>query len=86
MFASFPGGLMHDARKSDCVIDHEDDVDWDNIISNAESDYRSGDCVFDSTAYNTLEEALEAMNLVIDRFFEEEMHNVRSHILLDAGS
>jgi hypothetical protein len=77
---------MNDARKWDCVIDHKDDVDWDNIISNAQADYRSGDCVFDSTAYNTLEESLEAMNFVIDRFFEEEMNHVRSHVLLDAGS
>lgn len=76
---------MSDARNPDCIIDHEDDVDWNNIIPNAEVDYASGECIFDSTAYNTLEEALQAMDSVIDRLFEEEMNHVRSHVLLDAG-
>jgi hypothetical protein len=86
MFTSFPGGLMNDARKPDCVIDHKDDVDWDNIIANAEADYRTGECSFDSAAYNTHEEALKAMNVVIDQIFEEAINRVGSNVLLDAGS
>jgi hypothetical protein len=86
MFASFAGALMTDARKSDCIIDHEGDVDWNNIIPNLEADFRSGKCSFVSEVHDTHGDALKAMDAVIDRIFEEAMSRVRSKGLLDAGS
>jgi hypothetical protein len=80
------GGLMNDPGRSGCIIDHEDDVDWDNIIPTLEADFRSGECAFVSEVYDTHEDALKAMNAVIDRIFAEAMNRVRSDSVLDAGS
>jgi hypothetical protein len=75
-----------DRRKSDCVIDHEDDVDWNNIIPTLEADLRSGKCAFVSEVYDTHEEALKAMDAVIDRILQEAINRVRPISILDAGS
>src|SRR5438552_6761892 len=83
MFPSLAGTLMNDARKSDCIIDHEDDVDWNNIIPTLEADFRSGECAFVSEIYDTHEDALKAMNAVIDRIFAEATNRVRSDSVLD---
>ncbi len=77
---------MNDVRKSACVIDHEDDLDWNNVIASLEADFRSGECAFVSELYGTHDEVLKAMDAVIDRIFEEAMNRVRSNSLLDAGS
>ena len=77
---------MNDARKWDCIIDDEDDVDWNNIIPTLEADFRSGECAFVSEVYDTHKDALKAMDAVIDRIFEEAMNRVTSKSLLDAGS
>ncbi len=77
---------MNDIGKSDCIIDHEDDVDWNNIIATLEADFRMGGCAFVSEVYDNHEEALKAMDALIDRIFEEAMNRVRSNSLLDAGS
>jgi hypothetical protein len=77
---------MNNGGKSGCVIDHEDDIDWNNIIPSLEADLRSGKCAFVSEVYNTDEEALKAMDAMIDRIFQEAINRVRSNSLLDAGS
>jgi hypothetical protein len=77
---------MNDIEKSDCIIDHEDDVDWNNIITTLEADFRTGGCAFVSEVYDNHEEALKAMDALINRIFEEAMNRVRSNSLLDAGS
>jgi hypothetical protein len=86
MFDSFAGALMNDARKSDCIIDHEDAVDWNNIIPTLEADLRSGKCAFVSEEYDTREEALKAMDAMIDLIYQEAVNRVRSNNLLVAGS
>ena len=73
-------------RKSDCIIDHEDGVDWNNIIPTLEDDLRSGKCAFVSEEYDTHEEALKAMDAMIDRIYKEAVNRVRSNSLLVAGS
>ena len=77
---------MNDARKSDCIIDHEDVVDWNNIIPTLEDDLRSGKCAFVSEGYDTHEEALKAMDAMIDLIYQEAVNRVRSNSLLVAGS
>jgi hypothetical protein len=86
MFDSFEGALMNDARKSDCIIDHEDVLDWNNIIPTLEDDLRSGKCAFVSEEYDTPEEALKAMDAMIDLIYQEAVNRVRSNNLLVAGS
>ena len=73
-------------RKSDCIIDHEDVVDWNNIIPTLEDDLRSGKCAFVSEEYDTHEEALKAMDAMIDLIYQEAVNRVRSNSLLVAGS
>ena len=75
---------MNNCGKSDCVIDHEDDIDWNNIIPTLEADLRSGKCAFVSEMYDTDEEALKAMDAMIDRIFQEAVNRVKSNSLLDA--
>jgi hypothetical protein len=79
------GGLMNDG-KSDCIIDHEDVVDWNTIIPTLEDDLRSGKCAFVSEEYDTHEEALKAMDAMIDLIYQEAVNRVRSNSLLVAGS
>jgi len=35
----------------DCIIDHEDDIDWDNIIATTEDDFQAGRYAFNSADY-----------------------------------
>jgi hypothetical protein len=77
---------MNDTGKTDCVIEHEDDVDWDNIAATLEADFRAGECAFVSDDYGAHEAVLNAMNVVVDRIYEEAINRVRSDSLLDAGS
>ena len=76
---------MNNGGKSNCVIDHEDDIDWNNILPTLEADLRSGKCAFVSEVYDTDEEALKAMDAMIDRIFQEASNRVRPNSLLDAG-
>jgi hypothetical protein len=73
-------------RKSDCIIDHEGVVDWNNIIPTLADDLRSGKCAFVSEEYDTHEEALKAMDAMIDLIYQEAVNRVRSNSLLVAGS
>ena len=52
--------MIH-ARKWRCIIDHEDDIDWDYIAATTEADERSGEVAFTSAGYPTHEEALAAL-------------------------
>jgi len=63
-----------DPEKRDCVIEHEDDLDWANVIAITAGDYEAGRVVFDAEEYDTHSEALEAVNAWIDKIFEEAVN------------
>jgi hypothetical protein len=75
-----------DPEQRDCVIEHEDDLDWANVIAVTAADYEVGRVVFDSGDYDTHAAALEAVNAWIDKICEEVVNGVRSNILLDGRS
>ena len=65
---------LEDPEKRDCVIDHEDDLDWPKVIAITTADYEAGRVVFDSGDYDTHAAALEAVNAWIDKIFEEPVN------------
>ena len=72
-------------RKWDCIIDHEDDIDWDNIIATTEDDYQAGRYAFNSADYATHEEAMAAMWTLIQSLGETVEGNANSNPALDAS-
>lgn len=77
-----PDGL-DDPDRRNCVINHEDDLDWANVIAIAAADREAGRVSFDSGDYDTHTAALEAVNAWIDKIFEEVVNRVGPNILLD---
>lgn len=75
-----------DMETWDCIIDHEDDIDWDNIIATTEDDFKAGRYAFNSADYATHEEAMEAMRALIHSIAEKAIKRVRSDSSLDAQS
>ena len=71
---------------SDCIIDHEDDIDWDNIIATTEADFRAGRFAFNSDDYPTFEEAMTAMRAWIQRIGGEATNRVRCDSSRDVES
>ena len=76
-------GAAHE-KKWDCIIDHEDDIDWENIIATTEDDFKAGRYAFNSADYATHEEAMEAMDAFIDSIAEEVMRRVAADSALHA--
>jgi hypothetical protein len=62
----------------EAIIDHEDDIDWDDIIATTEADDRAGRFAFNSDDYPTWEEAMKAMHALIDQICDEAINRVRS--------
>ena len=69
----------------DCIIDHEDDIDWENIAATTEDDFKAGRYSFNSADYPTWEEAMKAMNALIHTIAEEAISHARSNPPLDAS-
>jgi hypothetical protein len=72
-------------RKWTCIIDHEDDIDWDNIVANAQEDEKSGKLAFNSEDYATDEEAMQAMRAWLHEKFERGKRNAAAEHTLDAS-
>ena len=70
----------------DCIIDHEDDIDWDNIIATTEDDFQAGRYAFNSADYATHEEAMKAMDNFLDSIVEEVKRRVAADSALHAKS
>jgi len=68
----------------EAIIDHEDDIDWDDIIATTEADDRAGRFAFNSDDYSTWEEAMKAMHALIDQICDEAICRVRSDTSLHA--
>ena len=75
-----------DMETWDCIIDHEDDIDWDNIIATTEDDFKAGRYAFNSADYATHEEAMLALRAWIHSIAEEAIKRVRSDTSLHAQS
>lgn len=73
-----------DPETWDCIIDHEDDIDWENIIATTEDDYKAGRYAFNSADYATDEEAMKAMSDLIDAIAERALKRVAADTSLDA--
>ena len=69
---------------SACIIDHEDDIDWENIAATTEDDFKAGRYAFTSEDYATHEEATAAMSAWIDPIFDEVLRRVASNSSLHA--
>lgn len=73
-----------DMETWDCIIDHEDDIDWENIIATTEDDFKAGRYAFNSADYATDEEAMAAMRALIHEITERALKSVASDPSLDA--
>ena len=73
-----------DPNTWDCIIDHEDDIDWENIAATTEDDFKAGRYAFSSEDYATHEEAMTAMSAWIDSIFDEVLRRVASNSSLHA--
>jgi hypothetical protein len=72
-------------KKWECIIDHEDDIDWDNIIATTEDDFKAGRYAFNSADYATHEEAMAAMRALIHSIAKGVVErNAASNPTLDA--
>lgn len=61
-----------DPERRDFAIEHEDDIDWDEIIDATESDYRRRRFAFNSADCATEEEVTTSLHAWIHSIFEEE--------------
>ena len=75
-----------DPNTWDCIIDHEDDIDWENIAATTEDDFNAGRYSFNSADYPTWEEAMKAMDALLHSITEEVINGVRTDTPLDAPS
>lgn len=76
---------MRDDKKWRCIIDHEDDIDWDYIAATTEEDEKSGKLAFSSADYATHEEAMAAMRAWLHAIAERVKRNATSDPELDAA-
>jgi hypothetical protein len=76
---------MNDVRNPDCVIDHEDDVDWDEVVGAIEEDEDSEELAFNSAEYPTEEEAMHALRAFIHEIFEDVERDAGLDSALDAS-
>jgi hypothetical protein len=74
----------HDPDTWEVNIDHEDDIDWDNIIATTEADDRAGRFAFNSDDYPTWEEAMKAMHALIDQICDQALDRDRHDTSLHA--
>ena len=75
-----------DPNTWDCIIDHEDDIDWENIIATTEEDDKAGRYAFNSADYATWEEAMIALRELINSIAERAIHRATAHTPSDATS
>jgi hypothetical protein len=73
-----------DPETWDCILDEEDDIDWDDITAAIENDEDAGELAFNSADYATEEEAMIALRAFIHEIFDEVESNVASDPALDA--
>jgi SAM-dependent MidA family methyltransferase len=76
---------MNDASRWRCIIDHEDDIDWDYIAATTEEDEKSGKLAFSSADYATHEEAMAALRAWIHGIAERVKRNATSDTRVDAS-
>jgi predicted dithiol-disulfide oxidoreductase (DUF899 family) len=74
--------MIH-ARKWRCIIDQEDDIDWDYIAATTEEDERSGELAFKSAVYPTHEEAMAALRAWIHEIAERVKRSATSDPRVD---
>jgi len=67
-----PDNKLDDAEAQDGAIEHEDDIDWHEIIDTTESDYRRRRFAFNSADCATEEEVTTSLHAWIHSIFEEE--------------
>jgi hypothetical protein len=72
------------SEMSDCTLDEEDEIDWDDIAAATEEDEESGELAFNSADYATEEEAMNALRAFIHEIFEEVERDAASDPALDA--
>lgn len=70
----------------DCIIDHEDDIDWENIFDTTEDDFKAGRFAFNSADYATHEDAMRALRDWIHSIAVEAINRVRANASLHAQS
>jgi hypothetical protein len=75
---------LENDRKWECIIDHEDDIDWDNIAATTEEDFKAGRFAFNGADYPTQEGAMIAMNALIHEIAEQVERDAASNPTLDA--
>lgn len=71
-----------EARKCD---DASEGIDWDEIIATTQEDWEAGRFSFDSDDYPTDEEAMAAMDRMIDSILEEAVIEAKAARTLDAS-
>jgi hypothetical protein len=67
-----PDNKLDNAEAQDGAIEHEDDIDWHEIINTTESDYRSRRFAFNSADCATEEEVTASLHAWIHSVFEED--------------
>jgi hypothetical protein len=70
---------------SDCTLDREDQIDWDEIVAATEEKENSEELAFNSADYATEEEAIVALRAFIHEIFEEVERDAASDPALDAS-
>ena len=69
----------------DCILDHEDAIDWDNLLASTEADDEAGRYAFNSEDYPTHEEAMKALWNWIHSIAEEVRRRVASEASSDVA-
>jgi hypothetical protein len=67
-----PANATDDPDIQDGAVEHEDDIDWHEIIDSTESDYRKRRFAFNSADCETEEEVTTTLHAWIHSVFEEE--------------
>jgi hypothetical protein len=70
------GNKLDAPEAQDGAIEHEDDIDWHEIIDTTESDYRRRRFAFNSADCATEEEVTSSLHAWIHSVFEEEIEDV----------
>jgi hypothetical protein len=79
-------GASEDPQAECCILDPQDDMDWDEIIATTEADDRAGRYAFDSANYATDEESMTALRAWIHSIAEEVGRRAAANPTYDAAS
>lgn len=71
-----PGDKVDDPEDRDAAIEHEDDIDWDDIIAATESDWMRRRFAFNSADCATEEEVATSLRAWIHSIFAEAAEHV----------